>query len=69
MLGGPIAIPMILLLGYLMFSNQLLSLICLVGLLAWLGGITVFALINQEWNILFFPMLVVLAWMLIPKDD
>ena len=69
MFAGPIAIPMILLLGFLMFSNQILRLICLVGLIAWLGWITVFALITQEWRILIFPVLVILAWILIPKDD
>jgi hypothetical protein len=63
--AGPVAIPLLLIVGWYFLSNQIARVVCLVLLVAWLVVITAYAVFNGDWNMLIFPSLVIIAWSLI----
>jgi hypothetical protein len=62
---GPVVIPLMLIVGWYFLSSQIARVICLVLLVVWLLLITVYAVFSGDWNMLIFPTLVILAWLLI----
>ena len=63
--AGPVAIPLMLIVGWYFLSNQIARLVCLVLLIVWLAWVTGYAVLTGDWNMLIFPGLVIIAWSLI----
>ena len=60
---------MLCLLGLLCFDNRVVRAVCLSGLLGWMLWISFLAASWRQWEILIFPLLVMLAYILLPKDS
>jgi hypothetical protein len=65
--GGPIAIPLLLLVAWFFLQRPWLRIICGALLIGWFILVVARAIANQEFNILIFPSLVLLAWFLISE--
>ena len=63
--GSPVAIPLMLIVGWYFLNNQIARVVCLILLGTWFVWITAYAVFSGEWNILIFPSLVIIAWALI----
>jgi hypothetical protein len=66
MMGSPIALAVLLLLGWLYFGQAKARLVCLVLLIGWLIYMIWLGIAHNA-DILLFPSLVLLLWLVLPK--
>lgn len=59
---GPVAIPILLLLGWYQIDHPILRFLCLTLLVVWFVAMIMSAVFSKEWSLLIFPMLVIVGW-------
>jgi len=65
--GGPVAIPVMLIIGWYFLENEIARYACLVLALLWFIFITLHAIFTQNLVLLLFPALVLFVWGIISE--
>ncbi len=60
-----IVVPLLLLIGFYNLEQPVLRILCLIGATGWMSIYVVLAITNADWNMLIFPGIFGIMWMIL----